>query len=159
VQVYFYFFSLAKIIKLAKKVDKQTFSSIFRPWDDPDSVIGAVADIKHSMKQLILRYVPWITTIPLYQGMSWYPTWKALPTHRLTQRVWIERMRLKGKNVSKIRSIFTSLPHEIAAFQFLLVGVHSLGEQWSQGCLWAPRIRYAFDTNNKVFTGSDLDWF
>lgn len=25
--------------------------------------------------------------------------------------------------------------------------------------LWAPRTRYAFDVNNKMFTSDDLDWF
>lgn len=37
--------------------------------------------------------------------------------------------------------------------------VHARGEQWSQGALWAPRIRHAFDKNKKLFSGRDLDWF
>lgn len=36
---------------------------------------------------------------------------------------------------------------------------HAQGEQWSQGCLWYPRIRYAFDGHNAHFTAHDLDWF
>ncbi|CAA0837956.1 Uncharacterized mitochondrial protein AtMg01410, partial [Striga hermonthica] len=31
-----------------------------------------------------------------------------------------------------------------------------LGEQWCQGTLWAPRIRYPFDENKKIFSGRDL---
>ena len=37
--------------------------------------------------------------------------------------------------------------------------VHKEGEQYSQGCLWAPRTRFAFDVNNNIFTHSDLEWF
>ena len=37
--------------------------------------------------------------------------------------------------------------------------VHKEGEQFSQGCLWAPRVRYAFCVNNNMFTPLDLDWF
>lgn len=37
--------------------------------------------------------------------------------------------------------------------------VHSRGEQWSQGCLWYPRVRFALDKQNKTFTPHDLDWF
>lgn len=37
--------------------------------------------------------------------------------------------------------------------------VHAAGEQFSQGCFWPPRTRFALDTNNKDFTCWDLDWF
>jgi hypothetical protein len=36
---------------------------------------------------------------------------------------------------------------------------HASGEQWSQGCLWAPRVRFALDGNNSFFSGIYLDWF
>lgn len=65
---------------------------------------------------------------------------------------------MRGRLASK-RSIFTSLPYEIANFQFLMTFVHSRGEQWSQGCLWYPRVRFALDKQNKTFTPHDLDWF
>lgn len=68
-------------------------------------------------------------------------------------------MKLPYRKVRKFRSSFTSFPHELGAFPFLLVFCHSRGEQWSQGCLWAPRIRYAFDVRKKTFTPEDLDWF
>ena len=107
----------------------------------------------------INRYVPWIKRIPLEQGLKFEPTWKALPTHSLTRRVWVERMRLQYLKVSKSRSSFTSFCHELGAFPFLLGFCHSQGTLFSQGCLWAHRIHYAFDVKNKTFTPEDLDWF
>jgi len=54
VQVYLSFFTLAKIIKLSKKVDKKTFDSIIRPVDDMGCVIEQVSSIKEwSLKSLL----------------------------------------------------------------------------------------------------------
>ncbi|KAK2995371.1 hypothetical protein RJ640_029003 [Escallonia rubra] len=102
--------------------------------------------------------MPWVSRIPLHQGLKWEPTWKALDTHKLTDTIWRQRLKIKRK-VSGLRSCFTSLPFELAAFQFLLVFTHAQGEQWSQGCLWPSRIRFALDSNKKLFTPTDLDTF
>lgn len=59
----------------------------------------------------------------------------------------------------KFRSSFTSFCHELGAFQFLKIFCHSQGTQFDQGCLWAPRVRFAFDVKKKTFTPEDLDWF
>lgn len=107
---------------------------------------------------LLKGYTPWLPTIPLHQGMTWDPTWKTLPTFEVTRSVW-KRMGLKKETIINIRSSFTSLAYELSSWQFLLTHTHAYGEQWSQGCLWPPRTRFAFDSNNKLFTGSDLDWF
>lgn len=159
VKLYLSIFSLSKVITLAKKVDKSTFASIVTPVTDMDSVLELVGSIKECFNRLVNRYVPWIKRIPLEQGLTFEPTWKTLPTHSLTKRVWIERMKLKPEKVSRFRSSFTSFPHELGAFQFLMNFVHAKGEQFYQGCLWPPRVRYAFDVNNKKFTPEDLDWF
>lgn len=87
------------------------------------------------------------------------PSWKALPTHKLTQQVWTCQLKLSREKIKHLRSYLTSLPYELEAFQFLLVTVHAYGKQWSQGCLWNERIRYALDKNNFLFTPTDLDWF
>lgn len=110
-----------------------------------DAVVELVGSIKESFNRLVSRYVPGITTIPLEQGFRFVPTWKTVPTHSLTKRVWIERMKLKPERVSGLRSIFTSFPHELGAFNFLMNFVHARGrgEQFSQGCLWPERTRYA----------------
>ena len=159
VKWYLSLFSLSKVITLATKVSKATFSSIITPVSDIDAVVELVGSIKESFNRLVSRYVPGITTIPLEQGFRFVPTWKTVPTHSLTKRVWIERMKLKPERVSGLRSIFTSFPHELGAFNFLMNFVHARGEQFSQGCLWPERTRYAFDVNNKKFTPEDLDWF
>ncbi|WVY89130.1 hypothetical protein V8G54_037849 (chloroplast) [Vigna mungo] len=107
---------------------------------------GKVGSIKENFNRLISRYAPWIKRIPLYeQGLRFEPTWKALPTHSLTKRVWVERRKLPYRKIRNFRSSFTSFSHELGAFQWLLVVGHSQGTQWSHGCLWPPRIRYAFD--------------
>jgi hypothetical protein len=92
VQFYLSFFSLSKIIVLAKRVRK-TFTSIISPVDDIEAVTEVVSDMKGCLKDLMLRYVPRVRDIPLYQGMSFDPTWKALPTHRLTREVLQKRAK------------------------------------------------------------------
>lgn len=66
---------------------------------------------------------------------------------------------LKSTAKRIIKSVHTSLAYELSSFQFLLTTTHALGQQWSQGCLWPRCTRYALDPNNKMFTGSDLDYF
>lgn len=159
VKVYLSFFSLSKVICLAKKIDKSTFSSIIQPWDDPDRVLTQVGKVKEFLPTLLRRYLPWLPTITLQKGMTWEPTWKALPTHGITTRI-LESRVLKSKGAARnLRSVFTSLAYEISGFNFLVQYVYAQGEQWSQGCLWASRVRYALDKNNKLFTGTDLDFF
>jgi len=90
VQFYLSFFSLSKIIVLAKRVRKSTFTSIISPVDDIEAVTEVVSDMKGCLKDLMLRYVPRVRGIPLYQGMSFDPT---LPTHRLTREVLQKRAK------------------------------------------------------------------
>lgn len=77
-QLYLSFLSLAKIIELAKRVDKKTFASIVEPVKDIDSVLEVVDDIKLVISGLLPLYMPWLPTLPLHQGLTWDPTWKAL---------------------------------------------------------------------------------
>ncbi|XLT31061.1 hypothetical protein HN873_062353 [Arachis hypogaea] len=79
-------FLVCKVIALAKKVDKSTFTSITTPVSDLEVMCEQVGLIVKNLKVLLKRYPPFLPTIPLYQGMTWDPTWKALPTHPLTQR-------------------------------------------------------------------------
>ncbi|KAK7326271.1 hypothetical protein VNO80_33088 [Phaseolus coccineus] len=93
-------------------------------------VVGLVGSIKENFNRLISRYAPWIKRIPLEQGLRFEPTWKALPTHSLTKRVWVERRKLPYRKIRNFRSSFTSFSHELGAFQWLLVVGHSQGTQW-----------------------------
>ncbi|KAH7657964.1 RNA-dependent RNA polymerase mitoviral protein [Dioscorea alata] len=36
--------------------------------------------------------------------------------------------------------------------------IHAHGEQWSQGALWYPYIRYAFDPNGRYWSERSLEW-
>ena len=87
------------------------------------------------------------------------PTWKALPTHQLIYSILTKRLKINGSRAKRVKSCFVSLPYELASWMNLVNFVHARGEQWSQGALWAPRIRHAFDKNKKLFSGRDLDWF
>ena len=88
VQIYLSFFTLSKA--LAKKVTRSTFDSIIRPWDDPESVLSQVGEIKLNLKSLLERYVPWVSTRPLYQGLEWSPTWKSVPSNSPANSVSLE---------------------------------------------------------------------
>lgn len=50
------------------------------PVSDLDSVLELVGAIKENLPKLLRRYVPWIDRLPLEQGLTFKPTWKALPT-------------------------------------------------------------------------------
>ncbi|GJR62836.1 hypothetical protein Tco_1504998 [Tanacetum coccineum] len=110
VQFYLSFFSLSKIIVLAKRVRKSTLTSIISPVDDIEAVTEVVSDMKGCLKDLMLPYVPRVRDIPLYQGMSFDPTWKALPTHRLTREVLQKRAKQpKSKKEYLLRRVFYEL--------------------------------------------------
>lgn len=69
------------------------------------------------------------------------------------------RCKLKLEDALRIRSCFLALPYEIASWTSLVKFVHARGEQWSQGILWPKRTRFALDPMNKIFSGTDLEWF
>lgn len=156
VQFYLSLFSIYRIIEVGKKVNRSTFASIKEPIKDINAVYSFITEIKHQFKGLVKRYIPDIHTIPLNQGMSWVPSWKALPTYssyHLTLRKFG-----KGK-LSGIRSPFPAQTFELGAFRHLVEFTNAYGEQWNAGTVWFKRTRYAFDPMNKVFSGLDLDYF
>lgn len=71
VQIYLSFGTLAKVVCLAKKVSKDTFSSIITPVLDLDSVLSLMSDIKVVLPDISQRYMPWVSRIPLHQGLKW----------------------------------------------------------------------------------------
>lgn len=125
VKIYLSFFSVSKIIPLTAKVSKSTFSSIVSPWEDETRVLEQIGQIKWNMRDLLLRYLPRLTTIPLHQGFVWEPTWKALPMYRVTEQVWRTRLKRVFRRRAP-RSCFTTIPYEIPAFQFLMNFVHAM---------------------------------
>lgn len=160
IQMYLSFFTLARVVELAKKVNRKRFESIVTPCD-LGRVCKQVYGVKEFLPNLVYKYIPFVGHIPLAQGLVWTPTWKALPTYGDLFYCLNEIAKNEGgpivKKVESIRSCFLSLHLEIASFVKLNIFVHSRGEQWSQGTLWSQRTRYALDPNNKKFSGTDLD--
>lgn len=146
VQMYMSFFSLTKAIPLAKRVSQDTFKSIITPLtDDEDSVNATASGIKQLIPTLVSRYIPWVTRIPLRQGITWLPTWKAIPNYKV----------FKGFGLPK--SPYIVWPLELRCFASLLRFIHSRGEQFSPLCLWPHRVRYPLDSDNTIYTNKDLD--
>ncbi len=111
------------------------FESRITPRDD-ESVLDQVGRVKQHLPDLVLRYLPRVSQIPLHQGMTWEPTWKAVPS-----QPWFRKILKEGgkdKELANRCSIFGVLPFELLAFAELVRFVHSYGEQWSQGLLWVP---------------------
>lgn len=167
VQLYLSFFSLSKLIELAPKINRSTFSSIVTPVTDLDRVIGFVSKVKEKMKSLLDRYTPYVSSIPVHQGMSWVPTWKAVPSHSTVKVALQQEVEYEGKSPKgmlirrylKHRSIFTAVFYELFAFVGLLEFIHARQDHFSPGLLWPPRIRFAFDPMNTFWANKDLDWF
>lgn len=147
VKMYLSFFSLTKAIPLAKKVSMDTFASIITPLTDEqeESVNNMANVVKQLFPVLIPRYLPWVNTIPLKQGITWLPTWKAIPNYKV----------FKGFDLPK--SPYIVWPLELRCFASMLRFIHSKGEQFSPLCLWPHRTRYALDPFNKIYTNKDLD--
>lgn len=159
IKFYLSVFSLNRIIPIAKKVNKSTFNSITTPVKDMDSVHQVASELKLCLVDLFNRYVPRVRTFPLNQGMTFEPTWKALPTTKIVHSVLYNRLKVPYETAKRIKSCFLSLPYELACWASLVEFTHARGEQWSQGTLWPHRTRFAFDKNNKIFSGTDLEWF
>ncbi|KAI4298009.1 hypothetical protein L6164_037861 [Bauhinia variegata] len=130
VQIYLSFGTLAKVVCLAKKVSKDTFSSIITPVLDLDSVLSLMSDIKVVLPDISQRYMPWVSRIPLHQGLKWEPTWKALPTHKLTETM--------------------HPPHVFTEDS------HPMSKPISQGCTWSEPLSELMMMRLNGAPGSDL---
>lgn len=107
VKIYLSAFTIAKVIRLAKKVSKGTFESMISPAPNPRGVVSFILRVQKSVPELIKRYVPHISTIPLFQGIRWDPTWKATASYMkpVVQRI--------GNRLVKSRSFFRAFPFEV----------------------------------------------
>lgn len=158
VQLYLSFFTINKIIKLAKKVSyENTLKSIVEPTDLEAASVWC-GEFRTHLRKLIVRYLPFVSTIPLNQGMSWTPTWKSLPTHRRVREVFREVIQ-ENKLPRRLVSCFPSLLFELNDFSFLMERVHVSEDHFSQGVLWPSYTRYAMDPRNTSITNYLLDKF
>nr|UJQ92583.1 MAG: putative RNA-dependent RNA polymerase [Mitoviridae sp.] len=159
VQLYLSFFTLNKIIRLAKKVSyANTFKSIVEPTDLDAASIWC-GELRDKLPTLVHRYLPWVSTIPLNQGMSWVPTWKSLPTHRRVNELFSEILQKYDIASRRPISIFPALLFEMNAFSFLLERIHLSEDHFSSGCLWPVYTRYALDSRSTQITNWCLTEF
>lgn len=77
VRMYLSFFSLYKVITLAKSVNDGLFSSIVeaQPKDVARSMREYAASLGVTFPELLRRYVPDISSSPLHVEIVWEPTW------------------------------------------------------------------------------------
>lgn len=89
------FFSLYKVITLAKSVNDGLFSSIVEahPKDVARSIREYAASLGVTFPELLRRYVPDISSSPLHVGIVWEPTWLCVkPSHGAVKR-WMKGSR------------------------------------------------------------------
>lgn len=162
IRLYMSLFSVSKLIALAPRVTEDLFKSIVTPAD-----LGAVSRfasrMRDSLRELLVRYIPGIQSIPLHQGLDFMPTWKSLPSSAWYAKLLAGSGDSQGrplKPFSKFTSCFIVLPYELAAFSLLSQFVHGRGEQFSQGCLWPKYTLYPFDSvGNKTIPNWSLTWY
>ena len=136
VRVYLSFFSLSKVIKLAKPISRSTFDSIIKPQGDIDRVKMVLQEVKESFPRLQRLYLPWVHTIPCNLGLEWIPSWKILPNSR---------------SVFKIKTPvnpFTVLKWEISSFALDCRAVHSLEGIFSPYMLFNKQVVWPLDNAN-----------
>ena len=122
------------------------------PVSDHDSVLELVGAIKDNLPML-LREVCTLDRSST-QGFTFKPTWKSSSHYAgSTVKYASKAAKRTGKGAMAKACL---LPYELASWRDLVVSVHALGEEWSQGDLWAPRVRYALVKCNRLFTPSDL---
>lgn len=154
VQLYLSWFSLAKVIQLAKPVSKSTFSSIVAEPKDLGTILEVCDQVKTRSRTLIRKYIPWVSTIPVEQGISWEPTWKATPNIKIPKDALYPKYWGKAR-----KSAFCTLTYELSAFGTMLQHEHALGAFFSSGGIWRHRVRFALDPDNTRFFHDDMEWF
>ncbi|KAL6519618.1 hypothetical protein OROMI_032866 [Orobanche minor] len=151
VRLYLSWFSVAKIIKLAKPISKATFKSIITPTPDIDEVREVHGWMLSHFLAIHRKYVPWVSTIPLEKGLTWMPTWKSTPND--DRNVKLDR--------NAVPNIFTSMKYEVASFARDVAFVHSLPDGvFSPGILFAKRTLWPLDYKGNIQgCMEDLDFY
>lgn len=137
VRLYLSWFSICRIIKLAKPISAATF----RPYCNPNQRSGTGRCTSKSKN--VSKLFAACTFLPCIKGFG--PTWKSTPND---DRHFVEKNR-QGKPVKKVNpNIFTSVKYEIGAFAQQLAYIHSLEGIFSPGILFA-KGRILFPLDNK----------
>lgn len=147
VKLYLSFFSLSRAIKLAKRISPSLFASITDPMSDVQKFAEVRDWLRGLIRKLANRYLSQALSRPLYLGISWDPTWKALPTDR----------KRPGQS-RRERGIFANFTSELLWFAMLRLSMSvnpalALGmtqKLTSKGsaALWSSITRYPRDEWN-----------
>lgn len=164
VKMYLSWFSLSKLILLAPKVSKSTFKSMVTPPNNIHSIRDICFELKQNFKIMCQRYTPWISSIPVHQGITWEPTWKSLPNSDksldlLDKKKDYPILKSVGSYVKKGASCFTCLKYELGAYSILELLSNSLEGMISPSALWVQSIKYAIDPQNTNRLHSDLSLY
>lgn len=151
VRIWLSLFSLSRIVLAAKKVDRSIFDPIVSPVTNFDRAYEFVNRVAETLPRLIARYTPWISQLPLHQGLLWEPTCSQLSNQFRADGI--------NRSLANAKSCFNVYPYELSAFVYLMQFVHIRGEQWSQGALWPRFIRFALDQNKKRICVWSFYWF
>lgn len=125
VRIYLSYFSLCRAIPLAKRLTNRVLDSIISP-PSVSSSSTTITSVLDSMDALISRYVPGIVSILLCQGITWTPSWKAVPS------------KISGRG----SSLFATFSRELF-----------WGTVPFQGSpLWSHYVRYPLDPFNETIS-------
>lgn len=95
VRLYMSLFSVSKLITLAPRVRRSTFQSLIEPSDLES--ISTVFRFRNEAQywfgngKLVIRYIPGVKRIPLWQGLRFVPTWKSVPSN-----AWYKKLLRKS---------------------------------------------------------------
>lgn len=88
-------------------------------------------ELKEKSNKFFYRYISWISSIPISQGITWEPTRKAVPNVKIPYAEVPKRYR-KGP----LKSRFLALVYELTAYGTMLQVDHSLQGFFSSAILW-----------------------
>lgn len=114
----------------------------------------AIKDMVKPLKDIVTRYIPDITEIPLEQGIEWLPSWKASPSKRkLSKDQKGSPFAILHRELEAFiaympdQSSFERFGPELLSATFEVFGVP----------LWTPGVRYPFSNEIKLSYRSEKD--
>nr|QWQ49923.1 hypothetical protein [Zelkova schneideriana] len=155
VQLYLSWFSISRVVHLYRKISMATFESIFERCSSYSGVMSICSELTTRFHHLQKTYLPWISEIPVYQGISWVPTRKLLPNSPKCRRGLKEKGSTERKE-KRVVSSFPALKYELAAFaRHTRVELESMGII-PTGLLWESRVRFALYRESPSMLNSDI---
>lgn len=148
VRLFLSWFTVCRIIELAKKIFRDTFDSITQPTSSEQ--LEYIHELIKENRKIFRMYVPRAHAIPMDIGMAWIPTWKALPSK--SDSIFCHS--------AKDSSIFNLLKYEMYSFAVDLNFVNSLEGVFSPCILWIKSTLWPFSYSwNTMVANTNLSTF